>query len=251
MAITFSGQSNNGSAINNGTTSVPVAYPTGITAGMLLILLTQGKYNPTEATTPSGWTKIGSSYSGGSGSSGIDTGVVIIAAYYKIADGTETGSLTVSIPGGNSRTGAIYSFTKDAAETWDVPISTGGSKNTASTSFQITGADNLNCVSGDFVLAAQCSNTDAFSHSSHTLSVPGCTTSTVITGNTFGTAQGQDHTFLRHGRSITGGSQTSAPVYTTTASGSVTDAPAGAGIFVRLRVIANTFIPRGTLMGAG
>lgn len=89
-------QSAGAGAATTSTTTFDVPYPATVNSTDLLILHVQD-FSGTSITTPSGWTFI--------------NGSAIGRAYYKEADGTETGSLTVTGTfGGNLTMGRIYSF---------------------------------------------------------------------------------------------------------------------------------------------
>lgn len=218
-----------------GTTSVTIPYPPTITAGDIILLFVAGKYDTTTTPTISGFTFIGEG-TGGAGSAGIDSGTCKVMAYYRIADGSETGNVVVTLTGGSSWSGQMANWSLGAGEVWETPVFTIGAKNSGgSTSLQMPGADNLNAVAGDHIFVAGVSNSDLYTLSSMSLSVPGCSTSTTLTALHWGNSSGQDTTVFRHARSMTGGPETSAPVWNSTASGSTTNSPAGVAIFVRLR----------------
>lgn len=72
---------------NASATSVVIPYPAGVTAGELL-LAHVGHSNATAPTTaPSGWTLLHAQNNSGGGAAG--------SVFYRIADGTETGSVTI------------------------------------------------------------------------------------------------------------------------------------------------------------
>lgn len=248
-AISYIGMSGAGSTMAQGTTSVAVAYPT-LAAGDMLILVMGVKYSTSTPTTPSGWTALGS-YSGGSGT-GVDVGSVKICAFYKIADGTETGNLTVSVPSGSSCDGFMCSFRKDAGDTWDTPTDTGSAMTTPATAILVTGG-NLGCDTGDGLIAALKVNGNAFTNSGHTVTTPGCSTSVVQAGASFSNNSGDDSILQRQVRTISAGPQSGNSSYATTSSGSNASSPVVAGIFVRIRALtpAAGQTPTMTLLGLG
>src|ERR1041385_2007993 len=118
MSISFGTQS---SASATGTTSLSVAYPTGIVAGDLLVLPISSKYPTNGPVTPTGWTLLPDAQaSGGHGSSGTNTGNVYMTVFFKVADGTESGNLSVSIPSGNAAMARMYRYTSTGAGAWSV-----------------------------------------------------------------------------------------------------------------------------------
>jgi hypothetical protein len=121
-------------AIVYSTGNPAAAYPTGITAGQLLILEVRTKPDNTPATTPAGWTLLGA-FSGGAGTTGIDVGPTRLGIFVKIADGTETGSVTVTVTGNNVSSAQIHRYTKTLSA-WDYDIA-GGADTTGGTAFSV------------------------------------------------------------------------------------------------------------------
>lgn len=78
-----------------------IGYPTGIAAGHVLVLhqMVGDSGGAPSITTPSGWTLMASTTSG----------LIRSSTYRKIADGTESGSITLSITGDDlGRAGRMY-----------------------------------------------------------------------------------------------------------------------------------------------
>ena len=100
-----------------GTTSLTFTYPT-VSAGDLLVMYIVNKYPAAPPTTPSGWS-LQLSKSGGAGSSGANTGEVLVSVYTKIATGSESGNFTVTITSGNCAVGAIARFSNSTGY-WDL-----------------------------------------------------------------------------------------------------------------------------------
>src|SRR5687768_1079104 len=164
-----------------GTTSLAVPHPATIVAGELLLIVVGGKYDTNPPSTPAGWNAL-SAFTGGSGSPGTDIGICIVQAFWKIAAGGETGNVTVTITGGNSWNGIMYAFTPGAGETINTPVESGGSFNTAGTAFIITTASNIGCAVGDVIVCVNVTNNDLYTTSTHTITVPGCTTTSALAG---------------------------------------------------------------------
>lgn len=96
MAVPTFGAAGTGAATTS-SSSISVPYPSGIVAGQLLILHVQN-FNGTSITTPTDWTFI--------------DGSAIGRAYWKVATGSESGSLSVSGSFGflQLTMGRMYSF---------------------------------------------------------------------------------------------------------------------------------------------
>lgn len=135
---------NNGTAIAfgsagasqaGGTTSIAVPYPAVISEGDLLVIPITNKYPTNGPSTPSGWTVIASNQAtGGAGAPGAGSGTVYATIFIKIANGNESGNVTVSIPSGNAAVSRMIRVTKDPPATWSY-LSTTGAQNSAATSW--------------------------------------------------------------------------------------------------------------------
>lgn len=95
--VTF-GAAGAGAATTTGTLSLP--YPSGIVAGSFLAINTY-VIGSSEHGTPSGWTRVPQS---------LAESVTIHEAYYRRADGSETGSLNITITGDGDAFGRMYRF---------------------------------------------------------------------------------------------------------------------------------------------
>src|SRR4051812_24340143 len=96
MAVAFGAWGTATIATGSGTAPTP-GYPAGITAGQLLVCFLVSKYGA--VTTPSGWTlPTNGKFTGGNPAAQLtDSGDATFTVFYKIADGTETGTLTITI----------------------------------------------------------------------------------------------------------------------------------------------------------
>jgi hypothetical protein len=236
-------------AAANGTTSVAVPHPTGISAGDTLVLMIANKYPTNAPTNPGGtWVTVTNGrFSGSSGTNGIDTGAAYISVFTKIADGTETGNLTVSISSGNSALGRMFCYKKAATDIWDAQAANGGSDNTAGTTWSVTAAADPGVTAGDWVIVGSGINTDAYTYASEAITQTGISSwDTMVERQDSGTNSGQDCGLVVSEHHALAGTSSAAPVYTMTANSSATNAPAGASVFLRLRTIAQAI---GTLTG--
>ncbi len=230
MAIAFA----TAGAAANGVASVAVPYPASIAAGDLLILSVVNKFNPNAPTTPSGWTLQGQ-VAGGSGADGADVGTIITSVYTKVADGTESGNLTLTCHASNNVALArMYRYTKGATNTWSI-VATTGSDNTAGTAWSVTGAANPGITANDMVFVASGSNTDTYTYSLQAITATGATFGTMVERGDDVTGTGSDVALVNTEHPVTAGTASAAPVYTMTASGTTTNRPAGSSVILRLR----------------
>lgn len=250
MAIAFGASG----AAAAGTTSLSVPYPTGITAGQMLVLAIATK-SGTIPIVPTDWT-IRATDTGGAGS-GVDQGQITAFILTKEADGFESGNLSVSLPSGNSSLGRMFRYTKAAGKTWSFASATAQRNVGGSTSWSVTTAGTLDATANDMIIAASAVNTDAYSFSGQDLSASGITAwGTYAERQDSGTTNGNDCRLVVSEHPITAGTATGALTHTMLANGSATNAPAGASAFLRLRevdppsvTIAGTFPMAASLIG--
>lgn len=220
-----------GSGTGAGTNSCAPFYPSGITAGQLLLLQVVNKYPNNPPTTPSGWNFIGR-WSGGAGSQGVDSGPVYTSAYWKIADGTESGQLTVDVPSGNAAMGKISRWTQNGRG-WLHPVAVGGADDAAtSTTYAVTGDAGLNLTTGDVIVVLAGINTDGATFTSQSISASGITIGAATEHWDAGTSQGDDLFLNGSSAAVTAGSGISTPSFSMTGSAGT---PTGAAAIVRLR----------------
>jgi len=110
-----------------GTSSTTVAY-VGVAAGRIGLIFAVTKPETATWSTVSGWTNI-ADFTGGTGSSGVDTGPTRMGVWYRLLDGSETGNVTVATTGGGS-TSAIMSVYAQSAGGWDTPVVVTGTDTT-------------------------------------------------------------------------------------------------------------------------
>lgn len=228
-----------------GSTSVAPTYPSGIVAGDLLVLAIINKYPSNGPTTPSGWV-LASQGSGGAGASGADSGSIYSSVYYRIADGTEAGSLSVTITGGNAAFALILRYTKTETN-WDIASTTGAS-NTPGTAWSATGAVDIGIQAGDLVLFVTAINTDTWAWGgTRVLSAPGVTFGSRTQRADASSTVGDDLRIAVHDYPASAGSSSGPPSLSMTATGSDANSPAGCTVFFRLREVTLS----GTAAAAG
>lgn len=240
MAISFIGSG----AGNGGTTSIAPPYPASLVAGDLLVLAVTNKYPNNGPDTPAGWTA-GAQQFGGHGSAGADAGNVFSTLFWKISDGTETGNLTVTLPSSNSATGRIFQFRKNPEAGWADPVFLQVAQGTPDTAWSVSPTASQNFRVGDMVIVLSSYNADNLTCSAQAITFLSAVTAgqqvpTVAneTERLDGfTNQGDDcaHTLSTH--EITAGNYTGRITFSMTVSGSATDSPAGASLFMRLREV--------------
>lgn len=142
-------------AVAYGSTSVAPAYPSGITAGDMLVLLVGTKPASATITTSDGSWIDTTDYSGTSGTNGVDTGPTKNCMYYKIASGSESGTVPVAISSGNTSWAIVLRFTKASDKAWGVLTVTGQDTSAgAAYSASLTGLAAGDVVAGDMIIGS-------------------------------------------------------------------------------------------------
>lgn len=256
MAVTFQSVGTPSAVTPNPTPS----YPISIALGDLLVLLVVNKYPTNGPSTPSGWTLWGQS-SGGAGAAGADSGTVYATVFYKIADGTETGAITVTIASSNSSRAQIGRWTKGATESWGLSVPSIGSSNTPGTAVNVTGDVDPGAIAGDLFIVLGGANTNLYTlNLLPTLAISGCSISNP--GGAFmesGGGSGDHVRIFASNHAVMSGTSAGVPSYAASYSGTAGNAPAGGAVIVRARAVptiassitGNTGTLTGTPRGAG
>lgn len=234
-----------------GTTSVTVAYPSGIAANDLLLMVVANRPNAQTPDDISGWTKL--SATGGAGSEAAGTGTVRGTIYYKIADGSESGSVTVNCTSGTSMFGRMFRFRSNTG-TFDVATAT-GSDNSAGTGVSATAGSDPGVTADDLVVAAFICSEDTARAASESLTSTGVTYYSGVELQDSGITTGNDLGMVVWQQTAKSGTSSAAPVFAATMSGTNSARSAGPVIFVRLRAstppAGGAFTPIYSFMLAG
>jgi hypothetical protein len=231
MAITSGGV---GTVAASSTATVTPAYPDGVEAGDGLLLVRSAKPETTVFDTPAGWTLLGDR-AGGAGVFGSDTGPMLIAAYWRIADGTETGALACTSQDDtfDVQQAFIARWVKDVGD-WDATLS-GGVDPDQGNDWTVTADPALPLDTGDVVQVVLTWPTDSARFwSDEVLTADGATiTDLAVPLAAGGTGVGADMATRAHAYTVVSGSSTTGPTYV----GMVNSATnvTGATVMVRLR----------------
>ena len=227
-----------------GGTSVTPAYPASIAAGDLLVLIIGMKpsaANGGSVTTPTGWTPITSlTGAGGYGTTlGADTGNTNVFTFYKVAAGTESGTLSITLATNNVSWAQMYRFS--GTGTWDVAGTTGS--DTAAGNVSIAHSANPGVTAGDYILGAMVIPTDVTTpaqFSAEALSQTGITFGTVTEISEPDRSTGNDMGGVTYRAPVSSGAASAAPTFTATAGGTTTNVR-GPGVFIRIREVPPDF----------
>jgi len=161
-----------------------------------------------------------------------------MTVFTRIADGSESGNVTVTIAGdtNNSCRGTIHRFTKSQSSyTWDV-VCHGGADSTSGTGFSVTAGAAISFAPGDHLLIAVSQRVDSATQSAQSITASGITFGTRTNRATTAVTTGHDHRHVVDTVPVSSGSASVAPVWAYTASA----ACSGGCVFVRLREIPPT-----------
>lgn len=222
-------------AAAEGTTSLSVPYPTDIDPGDLLLLTVANKHTPNGPSTPSGWsTPSNYQASGGLGSSGADTGTVYSTVFSRIATGSESGNVSVTITSGNSSLGRIIAVKTRSGKIWSI-AAVNGVDATGSSAWSVTAGSDPGLEAGDIVITSSAVNGDLFNVYLPTLTATGITVAGNAQAGISSTTQGNDTTLVTTAHRVVSGTSSAAPVLAMTVSGNNTNNPTGPTIFMRIR----------------
>ncbi|QQS39292.1 glycosyltransferase [Candidatus Woesebacteria bacterium] len=217
-----------------GTTTVAVPYPENEIGDMLIMFVGSRNTDNTTPETPTGWTSLGT-YTGGSGTFGADAGNARTTAFYKEVEERASGTQTVVIPSGTTSVGQMVSLHKDDVDSWTIDAD-GGSDNSGGTGWSAPGTG-IDLNDDDLVIVGSTMNTDAYTYSGHAMAATNVTWGDVTQSTAFNSGTGNDMSLeivTARVDSIVGGSVTSAPTLSSTASGSTANAPTGSSFYVKI-----------------
>lgn len=228
-------------------TSVVPAYPASIASGDLLLATVAqkpGTNNSGTVSTPTGWSLVGTStWGGGYGTSlGADTGNTRIYVYSRIADGTETGSLTITIGTNNVSWAQIYRLTRSGGSGWDIALasSTRDTAPTSGTAFTMQMTTNPGVTWGDLLIGIMSVPTDIQSgalFSAGSFSATGATIGSATEVAEAFTTNGNDLGGVVYRASVTSGTGTANPNLILTAVSATMTNVRGPSSIIRVRVV--------------
>jgi len=232
--VTVYGAQGTAPSATGSATTIPAVYPSGITAGQLLVLtVSWGNSAGTAPTTPSGWGFQGTA-NNTTGTFGTDTGPRRVSVYAKIADGTETGTLNVTATGNNTGGASIIRLAHtNAGYDWAVAVST-GADSTAGTGVSVTGGSTIAFQAGDLMVISVGQLVDNSTQSAKSITATGITFGTLTNRASVAITTGSDMRHIVDTVPVSSGSGTVAPVYAYTASSATTQA---AVVFLRVREV--------------
>lgn len=219
------------------TSTVDVPFPAGIQAGDLLLLSIASRLGSTAIDAETGWTLLNSANvatsEGTAGTEGADAGGVRVTVFYKIADGTETGNVTVANAGTAtlSKTGSISRYTKPGWATWDL-ASTTGKDVAGGTAYSAAMAADPGIAVGDILFVATALNGDTANWGSQDVTGTGLASALTAERAENLSSGGNDVELVTTEHDVTAALTSGVPTFVATGSAGTLE---GASVLVRLR----------------
>ena len=228
-------------AVADGSTALTVDWPASLAAGRLIVLASLNKSPPDVPVTPSSPAfSLQTMLSAGEGSDATsDQGEVNAALFTRESDGSESGTLSFSVPDASVTQAVMLSFTKGSGESWALAYAS-GSQDTASTSWSVVLGSDPGFIAGDIALLVQGVNSNTpTSVNTRALAVPGCTVSAATERVFAVTGTGRDQCLHVCEFAVTAGASSGAATYTANVPPSATAfAPTGPVLLLRVRAVA-------------
>jgi hypothetical protein len=233
-------------ATADGTTLLSVAYPATIVTGAILLLFIGSKWLASSHSPPGDWNLLSLEFAGSGADSGSDTGTVEASVYYKIADGSETGNITVSVPSGNVAQAFIAQYARSLPGGIDVAATTARWTTNDTNPISVTFDDDPDLADGDCAIVFAALNANGPTNiQTTTLAATGATIAAGNQRRFTATGTGGDMLVSLYDYQVTAGASSAAPTWQATKA--VTAQGEGPVILVRLREAAGGVI--GKLVG--
>lgn len=148
-----------------------VTLPTGITAGMDILVVCSTKLYDSKPLPPAGWRRI-DTVVGFMGSSGGDRGVVVMTLFQKTATGSESSqAVAFTVPSGSSALCTAYVIKKDVLGTLHYKISPSARNKPDITQYKARSWNPIDVEKDDLMLCVTCINTDTWAWDTQALTV--------------------------------------------------------------------------------
>lgn len=235
-----------------GTNSAAPGYPASIAANDLLVLCVAHKYPaaPSSVSTPAGWTAPSNNIGRGDDALGTgvnDQGETAATMFYKLATGSESGTLTLTVTSGNAAYAWIARYT-NATGAWLAAAAQGGDASRGANWSATMGTD-PGITTGDMVVScAARSEGSVVSAASEAIAATGLTVGTQAERGDNGTSFGDNVGAVISDHAITTGPASDVVTYTFTSATS----SSGGTVILRIREDAapGTALQSNTFLGA-
>lgn len=224
----------------NSTSSIAIAYPS-VAADDLIIVGMASRLGSTAIddegfTIPTNGEAFVSTSEGTAGTEAADAGGVRATLLYKIATGTETGSVTFANAGTAtlSKQGQMLAFRKSAGSTWDI-AAVNGKDVAGGTGYSAAMGSDPGILPGDILLAVTAINSDTGTWSGQTITGTGLSTSLVAEHRDIGGTGGNDTRLIISEHSVSSALTSGVPTFAMTATGGTGE---GATVLLRIRAVS-------------
>jgi hypothetical protein len=220
-------------AAGSGTTSGSPTYPATPAAGNLILCAISVKEPSSDPTNAAGLTLLTKLDGAAGGAVAANAGPTSVYLFYKVSDGTESGTVTFSCPGGDAMRAVMSLYSCTAGYTWDLTKYTSFEDTTSGTGVAIVGAAGINLAAGDMILGAWSGTRGNTNSTARSFSGSGMTFATADerVDSSNGTSPGCQ--IVQSDAQVTVGNNNAPTASYTLASTSV-----GPGIILRLREVA-------------
>lgn len=227
---------NNGSAVSSTTASAAPGFVASPVSGDLFVLYVIQKTETATVATPAGWTVAVATTTVGTGAAALDAGQLRITIFTKISDGTETGTVTLTLTN-NNVTYAQMMMIRSSNSTIVHPVATMGTLSdtsagtTLSGTFSTAPAPAVQAGHWGIVIEGYTTSGDSLNSPSSSLTFPG------ITGMGYGGGSGGStlagNNFYRAYHHFTNFVGTSTGAGSWSRSGTLNNTGGAAGIVIR------------------
>jgi hypothetical protein len=188
-----------------------LSWPGGVQSSDLAVAFMVDKLSTTAPTTATDWKLLGWGQAVGTGSDGVDTGLVRLTAWYTILTSSSPAAPDFTLTGGNASLVHGLVFRKAIGDSWDTPVLTIANRTTSSTTYAATSPTMLGAMAGDFLAAFSGVTRNSAITSGRSLTLTGLTgTYTNVTAN--GTNNGNHLYAWTDTYQVTSGVESTAPV---------------------------------------
>lgn len=215
-----------------GAANPTAAYPASPVSGDMLVMCVASRDSANSLPTPSGWTAVTAS-TGGVGADGVDSGPVRLSLFYKISDGTESGSLVIT----DTTTAFVAEIRlyRKTGGTWSVDNRSGNTADEPAVTAWTASSSTWTVAVNDLIVVASAINgnvnTDAPTSPAYST---GAVFSAFLNGTFLSTSLGNDLA-LFDGDAVITQAVTNGPSHTATYATASGNTPSGTTVFLRLR----------------
>lgn len=141
-----------GTATTGNSAAMSVAYPSSPAAGNLILCCIASKEPTSPSTVPAGMALLTSVTGVSGGAVGANAGPMTVYVYFKISDGTETGSVSFTVTGQDAYVGRMFLYSCTTNYTWSLSKFTSGEDSSSGTGYAVAGAAGIDLAANDYIV---------------------------------------------------------------------------------------------------